>query len=138
MIAPEADSRSPVAETNKITEPRVVHQGAEACLTAAGQLETPALRQVTQAEEDVVLAGESERGAHDLDQAPPRGGLDPDLNGVADVLVLNRREGAQDQLLVVRVDEAQARDADVVCQRPTEQAFCGGVAPARRCPPRRR
>ena len=33
----------------------VVHQGPEACLTAAGQLETPALGQVTQAEEDVAL-----------------------------------------------------------------------------------
>ena len=107
----------------------VVHQGPEACLAAAGQLETPALGQVAQAEEHEVLAGEFERGADDLDQAPSRDGLDADLNGVADLLVLNGGEGAEHQLLVVRVHQAQARDADPVGQRPAEQALRRRVAP---------
>ena len=46
VIAPEADSRSPVADTSMMTEPDVVHQRPEAGLTAAGQLEAPALGQV--------------------------------------------------------------------------------------------
>ena len=50
----------------------VVHQRPEACLTAAGQLEAPALGQVTQAQEDEALPGQRERGADDLDQAPAR------------------------------------------------------------------
>ncbi len=107
----------------------VVHQGPETCLVAAGQFETPTLRQVAQAEEDQVLAGQFERCADDLDEAPPRDGLDADLNGVADVLVLNGGEGAEHQLLVVGVHQGQARNADPVGQRPSEQALRGRVAP---------
>ena len=107
----------------------VVHQGPETCLVAAGQFETPAFGQVAQAEEHQVLAGQFERRADDLDEPPPRDGIDADLNGVADVLVLNGGQGAEHQLLVVGVHQGQARDADAVGQRSSEQALRGRVAP---------
>ena len=52
VMAPEADSRSPVGGHQHDDGSDVVHEGPEAGLAAAGQLETPALGQVAQAEED--------------------------------------------------------------------------------------
>ena len=104
-------------------------QGPEARLASGRQLEAPALGQVAQAEEDEVSPGKLERGADDLDQAPPRVGLDTDLNGIADVLALNAVERPQHQFVVVGMDQAQARDPDAVRQRQAEEAQCSRVAP---------
>ena len=118
--------------------PGVVHQGPEASLTASRQLEPSSFRQVTQAEEDEVLAGEPDRSSDDLDQAPTGDGLDADFDGVSDIFVLNGGERPQHQLLVVGVHEAQARGADPVVQRPAEHALRGRSCPTRPCPLRRR
>ena len=107
----------------------VVHQGPETCLAAAGEFETPALGHVAQAEENQVLAGQLEWCADDLDEAPPRDGIDADLNGVADVLVLNGGQGAEHQFLVIGVHQGQARDADPIGQRSSEHALRRRVAP---------
>ena len=96
--------------------PDVVHQRAELGLTTAGQFEASAFGQVAQAEQHEVLAREAKRSPDDFDQAPPGDRFDADLNRVTDVLVLNGGERAEDQLLVVGVDQAQPGDADGVGQ----------------------
>ena len=79
-----------------------------------------------------------QRGADDLDQAPSRDGLDADLNGVADVLVLNGGERAEHELLVVGVHQAQAPRCRRRRPATVRTVAAPTSCPRRRCRPRRR
>ena len=95
VMTPDTDCDGAVGRHQHDDRARVVHERAEAGLAPAGQLVAPAFGQVAQAQQDDVLAGPADGGADHLDQAPSRGRVDPDLDGRADLLVLDGGERSQ-------------------------------------------
>ena len=107
----------------------IVHERAHLALVAPAHLIAAALGEIAHAEQNGALAVPLHRGADDLDQAPPRCGVDPDLDRCADVAAVDGGQRAQHELLVVRVHQVQARPADGVADRPLEHALGRGVPP---------
>ncbi len=107
----------------------VVHERAEARLVAPTHLVAAALGQVTYGEQDDAVAAPFHRGADDLDQAKPRRGLDPDLNGCPDVAAVDGGQRTQDEFVVVGVHQVEARLADPVVQRALKHALGRTIAP---------
>ena len=109
--------------------PRVVDQRAKAVLVSGGQLVAATLGQVAHAQQDDVGAEPVGGAADHLDEAPARCCLDPDLNGRADLLLLNAGERAQHELLVVGVHQVQARLPDPIAERALEHPFGRTIRP---------
>ena len=107
----------------------IVHERAHLALVAPAHLIAAALGEIAHAEQNGALAVPLHRGADDFDQAPPRCGVDPDLDRCADVAAVDGGQRAQHELLVVRVHQVQARPADGVADRPLEHALGRGVPP---------
>ena len=108
---------------------RVLHQRPEAGLLVASHFEPSPLCQVTQAEEDGLIAVPVDRRADHLQKSPSRWGLGSDLYERACFFALHARQGTQDELQVVGVDQLERGQSDRVAERSSEHRFRGVVPP---------
>ena len=129
VIAPEADSRSPVADTSMMTDPTLCTSDRK---RASRPLANSKRRRLVRSRRhnSTRFLPERRRGVPTISTSRhPVTDSDADLNGVADVLVLNGCERAKHELVVVRVHQVEAGDADGVGQRSSEQLLRRRVAP---------
>ena len=113
-MTPETDCDDAVGRHQHDDGSDVVHEGPELSLVPAGQLELAALGEVTQAEQDDVLAQPPHGAADHFDEAPTRGGVDPDFDGRAHVLALNG--GERDAAPIRGRRGGRGREPDWPCQ----------------------
>ena len=108
---------------------RVVDERAEAGRLVARHLETAALGEIAQAEEDRARSEPANRSPDELDQPPPRRALEPHLQRGPHLLGLDAGERSQDEFEVVGMDEFEPRTPGVLVEGVAEEALGARVAP---------
>jgi hypothetical protein len=108
---------------------RVLHEGSKASLFVARDFKPSSICQIPQAEEHRLIAEPVDGRANYLQKPPSRTGLGSNLDERAGFLALHTRQGPQDELDIVRVDELESRQSDRLVERPTEQSLCCVVSP---------
>ena len=109
---------------------RVVHQGPEPLDVVGGHLPAAPFGEVAQAPHEPVDGWLADQvGADQLDELPPGGRLDPELDGGADVLVAHARQRGDGQLDVFGMQELEPAGADDVGVGQPEDPLRGRIAP---------